>query len=127
KMSDILGLGANSYRQYESGEMPSTSIATLIRMADNPKSFLTTVESITTLDVDTKSKIIHRIHKLIEAESDSANENVVKAYLVGSKYPDIFSGYRTPNLDRFAEMVVFFAERLQPFKTKLNKLLFYAD
>jgi len=30
-------------------------------------------------------------------------------------------------LDKFAEMVFFFSEQLQPWKTKLNKLLFYAD
>ncbi|NJK94516.1 MAG: SocA family protein [Bacteroidales bacterium] len=28
---------------------------------------------------------------------------------------------------KFTEMVVYFAKELQPWKTKLNKLLFYAD
>ena len=48
-------------------------------------------------------------------------------YLLGSHLPDEYSGYRQPDMARFVEMVVFFAERLRPWKTKLNKLLFYAD
>src|SRR3989304_8867898 len=33
KMSDILGFGTNSYRQYEAGEVPSQSNARLIQLA----------------------------------------------------------------------------------------------
>jgi len=40
KMSAILGFGANSYRQYESGEMPSVSNARLIQMIDDSKNSL---------------------------------------------------------------------------------------
>ena len=36
RMAAILGFGTNSYRQYESGEMPSISNAKLIQLADNP-------------------------------------------------------------------------------------------
>jgi uncharacterized phage-associated protein len=34
---------------------------------------------------------------------------------------------KMPKLEKFTEMVVYFTEKLQPWKTKLNKLLFYAD
>lgn len=40
---------------------------------------------------------------------------------------DIYSGYRNPNFEKFTEMVVYFSEKVQPFKTKMNKLLFHAD
>ncbi len=46
---------------------------------------------------------------------------------MGSKISDQYSGYRKPDLERLTEMVVFFSERQAPWKTKLNKLLFYAD
>ena len=39
KMSEVLGLGANVYRQYEAGEMPSVSTGRMIRMAEDPKEF----------------------------------------------------------------------------------------
>jgi len=32
-----------------------------------------------------------------------------------------------PDLRKFSEMVIFFTERLEPWKTKMNKLLFYTD
>jgi len=40
KMSEILGFGVNSYRQYEAGEMPSIANAKLIQMVDDPKFFI---------------------------------------------------------------------------------------
>ena len=50
-----------------------------------------------------------------------------KKYLLGDHLADIYSGYRNPNLEKFTEMVVYFSEKMAPFKTKMNKLLFYAD
>jgi uncharacterized phage-associated protein len=32
-----------------------------------------------------------------------------------------------PNFDKLTEMVLFFTEKMQPWKTMINKLLFYAD
>src|SRR5690606_24785323 len=39
KMSEILGFGANVYRQYEAGEVPSQSNAKLIQLVDDPHEF----------------------------------------------------------------------------------------
>jgi hypothetical protein len=50
-----------------------------------------------------------------------------KEYLLGNHLADIYSGYRNPNFEKFTEMVVYFSEKIEPFKTKMNKLLFYAD
>jgi hypothetical protein len=50
-----------------------------------------------------------------------------KEYLLGNHLADIYSGYRNPNFEKFTEMVVYFSDKLSPFKTKMNKLLFYAD
>ena len=44
KMSEILGFGTNTYRQYEAGEIPSTSNARLIQMAKDPKKFIEMVD-----------------------------------------------------------------------------------
>lgn len=41
--------------------------------------------------------------------------------------PSEYTGFVLPNFERAAQLVLFFAERLQPRKTKLNKLLYYAD
>lgn len=127
KMSAILGFGANTYRQYESGEMPSVSNARLIQMIDDPKKFIDLVELCDKLDSKTKEKHIRIAESIIEERKRNLSSFNFKKYLLGDDLADVFSGYRNPNLEKFTEMVVFFSERIEPYKTKMNKLLFYAD
>ncbi|WP_204336921.1 type II TA system antitoxin MqsA family protein [Cryomorpha ignava] len=127
KMSSILGFGANSYRQYESGEMPSVSNARLIQMIDDPKKFIELVELCDSLDAKTKEKYIKTAEAIIADRKRNNFSFNLKHYLLGDHLADIYSGYRNPNLEKFTEMVVFFSEQMEPFKTKMNKLLFYAD
>jgi len=127
RMAAILGFGTNSYRQYESGEMPSISNAKLIQLADNPENFIEMVKSYEGLDESLKSKYIQRAQALIADKNRNTFELNLKDYLLGNYSADIYSGYRNPNFEKLTEMVVYFSEQMQPFKTKMNKLLFYAD
>ena len=127
KMSTLLGLGVNSYRQYEAGEMPSISNARLIQMVDDPKKFIDIVELCDLLDTSTKTKYIQRAQLIIEERKKNIFNLNLKNYLLGDHLADIYSGYRNPNFEKFTEMIVYFSELVQPFKTKMNKLLFFAD
>ncbi|OYU95950.1 MAG: DNA-binding protein [Bacteroidetes bacterium B1(2017)] len=127
KMSEILGLGINSYRQYEAGEMPSVANAKLIQMVDDPKVFMEMIQLCATIDDKTKAKYIDRAQLIADEKNKNLFELNFKEYLLGKHLADIYSGYRNPNLEKFSEMVVYFSEKLSPFKTKMNKLLFYAD
>lgn len=127
KMSAILGFGANSYRQYESGEMPSVSNARLIQMIDDPKKFIDLVELCDSLDSKTKEKHIKIAQNIVEDRKRNRFNFNLKDYLLGDHLADVYSGYRNPNFEKFTEMIVFFSEKIEPFKTKMNKLLFYAD
>jgi putative zinc finger/helix-turn-helix YgiT family protein len=127
KMSEILGFGVNSYRQYESGEMPSVANAKLIQMVDDPKKFIAMIEICGTLEEKSKAKFIQKAQLLSEEKDRNSINSNFKEYLLGSRMADIYSGYRNPNFEKFTEMVVFFTDKLSPFKTKMNKLLFYAD
>ena len=60
KMSTILGFGANSYRKYESGEMPSVSNTRLIQMIDDPKKFIELVDLCDAISSEHKTKYINR-------------------------------------------------------------------
>jgi putative zinc finger/helix-turn-helix YgiT family protein len=126
KMSEVLGLGANIYRHYESGEMPSVSTGRLIRLAEDPEEFKKLFEmSKNSLE----PQEYERVRKKIE-QTQSSREKVEerwKSWLVGNLYPNIFNGYRVPCLERVGRMVHFFAKRNTPFTTALNKLMFYAD
>jgi transcriptional regulator with XRE-family HTH domain len=127
KMSEILGFGTNGYRQYEGGEVPNQSNAKLIHLADDPHEFKKLLNFCTTLD----NKIIEKIHKtidnLLEEQKKYKFEKQLENYFFGTCFPTNLTGYKTPDFRKFSEMVVFFTEKLEPWKTKLNKLLFYAD
>ena len=127
KMSEILGFGVNSYRQYEAGEIPSAANAKLIQLVDDPKKFIDIVALCGTLNEQLKEKYIQKAQLLAEEKKRNIFNLNFKAYLIGNHLADIYSGYRNPNFEKLTEMVVFFAEKVQPFKTKMNKLLFYAD
>lgn len=127
RMSEVLGFGINTYRQYEAGEMPSIANAKLIQMVDDPKKFMDMVELCGTLNDSLKEKYIRKAKLLVEERELHRSDTMLKDYLLGPHLADIYSGYRNPNLEKLAEMVIYFAEQMQPFKTKMNKLLFYAD
>jgi len=127
RMSEILGFGVNSYRQYENGEVPSQSNARLIQLADDPNEFKKLVNLCNTLETRVKDKIMNKIQIVLGEQKHKKFEKQLEKYFLGAFLPNAFTGYRMPNLDKFSEMVIFFTERLQPWKTKLNKLLFYAD
>jgi len=127
KMSEVLGFGINSYRNYENGEVPSLSNGRLVQLADDPEKFLELVKLADVLEGNTRNKLIKRIEGLIPDRPGQIFFFELQDYLLGDHISDRFSGYRRPDIDRLTEMVVYFSERLKPFTTKLNKLLFYAD
>jgi putative zinc finger/helix-turn-helix YgiT family protein len=127
KMSEILGFGVNSYRQYEAGEIPSVANAKLIQMVDDPQNFMEMTALCGTLEEKARVKYIQKAIFLAEEKKRNIFNNNFKEYLLGKHLADIYSGYRNPNFEKITEMVVYFSDKLSPFKTKMNKLLFYAD
>ena len=127
KMSEILGFGINTYRQYEAGEVPSASNAMLINLISDPHEFKKAIEKNKNLNNSFKIKTIKRIDKILENARDNKQIRYFQLYLTGDCVADSFTGYKTPNIEKLANMIVFYAEKTQAWKTKLNKLLFYAD
>lgn len=127
KMSEILGFGPNTYRQYESGEVPNQSNSRLIQLAGDPHEFRKLVDLCNTMDQKSKEKLYHKIEFALDNQKSNKINSQLENYFFASCLPNSYTGYKIPNLAKFAEMVVYFTEKLQPWKTKLNKLLFYAD
>jgi len=125
KMSEILGFGINVYRNYENGEIPNSSNARLIQLAKDPKEFKKLVDLSVALSDKEREKVLSKVNELV-LKDEFINFDL-QNYLMGDLTPDEETGYRIPNLEKFSEMVIFFTELLQPYKTRLNKLLFYAD
>lgn len=127
RMSEILGFGINSYRQYESGEIPSQSNARLIQLAEDPHEFKKLVDLCSTIETKVKDKIHHKIQLVLEEQKNSRLERLLETYFFESCVPNSLTGFKIPSLKKLTEMVVFFTEAMQPWKTKMNKLLFYSD
>ena len=127
KMSEILGFSTNGYRQYEGGEVPNQSNAKLIQLAEDPHEFKKLIDYCKSLDQKFIEKILHIIENLLDEQKKNKFEKQLENYFFGSCLPNTLTGFKTPDFRKFAEMVVFFTEKLEPWKTKMNKLLFYAD
>ncbi|MFU8861640.1 MAG: type II toxin-antitoxin system antitoxin SocA domain-containing protein [Cyclonatronaceae bacterium] len=127
RMSEILGFGINTYRNYENGEVPQASNGKLIRLAANPEEFRRLVEMSDVFSDKDLKKVLEKIDLMIEQQRDS-DENPLKQ-LLSYKFqaPNVYNGYRDLKLSKFCNMIIYFADMLEPFKTKMNKLLFYAD
>jgi len=127
KISEILGFGINSYRNYENGEVPSISNGKLIQLVEDPRKFRDMVELCDTLAYKEKLDIIERVEKIIWNIKKNSFSIRIEHYLLGSNLPDSLTGSVNPDFTKFTEMVKFFSERISPWKTVLNKLLFYSD
>lgn len=127
KIAEILGFGINSYRQYENGEVPSQSNSRLIQLADDPHEFRKLLDLCSSIDSKEKSRLHNKIQTILGEQKNSKIEKLFENYFFEAGLPTSYTGYRVPSLNKFTEMVVFFAEMMQPWKTKLNKVLFYSD
>ena len=127
KMSEILGFGTNVYRQYEAGEVPSQSNARLIQLADDPHEFKKLLGLCGTVDEKLRQRTENKIENILETCKKNKADRWVEQYLFSGYSIDSENGYKMPNMDKIKEMVFYFADKLNPWKTKLNKLLFYTD
>ncbi len=126
KMSEVLRFGINQYKQYENGELPSESNASLIFLARHPKGFCQLVE-LSNLDEEDKSRLMQKAQEVLEDQPKWREEEWTTRLLMGEDGLNVERGFRHPNLDRFGAMTQFFALKMTPFKTQMNKLLFYSD
>jgi putative zinc finger/helix-turn-helix YgiT family protein len=124
KMAEVLGFGINVYRQYENGEIPSLSNARLMQLAQDPREFSRIIELGNVLKEKERKRIVDRVNEL---HTNISGKPAIKKFIMGTPKADETTGYRIPSLEKLAEMVIFFSAKCQPWKTKLNKLLFYAD
>lgn len=128
KMSEVLGLGANGYSNYEKGEMPVPALAKLIATASRPsifKEFLMDARS------HFSDNAFEKVHKKTELLIQQENEfNPFYSSLNIHKDPNNFTGYKRPSDKKIASLVGMYIQKCLPEfndKLKLNKLLFYTD
>lgn len=127
KMSEVLRFGVNQYKQYENGELPSESNASLILLARSPKDFCQLVKW-SNLDDKEKEELILRAKKLESDNGYSIQQECTIKLLMRSLQPSVETGFRKPDPYKFAAVTRFFTNKFSTvYKTQMNKLLFYAD
>jgi putative zinc finger/helix-turn-helix YgiT family protein len=126
RMSEVLRFGINQYKQYESGELPSESNASLIFLAHHPKGFCQLVE-LSGLEEAEKERLVRKAEELLKKNAHWREHEWTTNLLMGSSRPDVERGFRQPNPHRLGAMTRFFADKTSIFKTQMNKMLFYAD
>ncbi len=122
KISDLLGMGINTWRNYEDGEIPSRANANLIQIISNPESFEKYIKEFSGLEEKDCEKILKPVQKL-KIDSCFCNDPLCRFYF----QPDITSGFKAFNRKKTKNVILYFAERQSPYKTKMNKLLYYTD
>lgn len=122
RISEILGMGANSWRNYEAGEVPSKANANLIQMISKPEIFEEYIKQYSELEEKEREDTLKHITKLKTGACSCADP-----FYRFNNQPDITTGFKAFDRVKTEQLISFFAEQLQPFKTKLNKLLFYTD
>ena len=128
KMSVILGFGANQYRLYEMGEVPSESNGKMIRGAMNPNVFLELVKSSRLQLTDREyEKISARVKEVIERSERGDAEMWVQTYLsLGSRGME--NGFAPLSSARLKNLLLYVLGQMrETFQTKMNKVLFYID
>ena len=128
-MSEILGLGVNSYRQYEADDIPTVSNGRLILASKDPGEFKKFLEaSAAVLNEKEYQKFISRVDALIETENKNIWDKLFREQIFAHAKPSEFTGYKSPSIDKIAHTISYFAQHVDYlWKTKLNKLLFYSD
>ncbi len=123
ELAGLLGLGGATLSRYETGKLQDMTHDTLLRMAMKPECLQSLVVAANTLTDERKQQLLSAI------ESDEDGLRALERCMISTgieKEPDEFSGYRPFDRVRFVNAIRFFA-RNGVLKTKLNKLLFYAD
>ena len=128
KMSQILGIGTNQWRNYETGEVPNVSNGRMIRSVMNPKVFLDYVDSSkNVLGEKDYNKLSLKIASLV----DECDKQEMLKYDIARVYQcdrGVENGFAQQSLERLKNVLLCILNQCgEVFYTKMNKLLFYAD
>jgi uncharacterized phage-associated protein len=128
KMSVILGFGANQYRLYEDGEVPSESNGKMIRSAMNPRVFLDLVKSSRhQLTEKEYAKISARVQEVVDQSEQGVEEQRAVERLFRSGR-GLANGFAPVSTKRLKNLLLYVLGQMgETYQTKMNKVLFYID
>jgi putative zinc finger/helix-turn-helix YgiT family protein len=124
ELGDLVGFGGATLSRYENGALQADSHERLLRLIMEPRNLLRLIKE--TPGVLGKDKLDRLIKELISVDSETCSFERVYEELLGNYSPDEFSGYKSLDIAKFCNVILYLCKGGQ-LKTKLNKLLFYVD
>ncbi|TRZ51972.1 MAG: DUF4065 domain-containing protein [Dehalococcoidia bacterium] len=124
ELAKLLGLGMATISRYENGALQDPSHEKLLRLAMNPPNLLRLVEKSEGVFTEAKKRRLVEALQEVEADAHSIDSSIIVSF--GNYEPNEYSGYRKLDLAKLYNAILFFCKE-GVLKTKLNKLLFYAD
>lgn len=124
ELSQILGWGGVTLSRYENGALHSEAHEKILRLSMEPHNLITLIkETPDALPEDKRDRLLGELHA---ADAEACSFERLFEERFGQYAPDEFSGYRKLDSQKLFNTILFFSVGGQ-LKTKLNKLIFYAD
>ncbi len=124
ELSVLLGWGGATLSRYENGALQDEAHEKMLRMVKEPHNLLSLLkEADHQFPPEKRDRLIK---ELTAVEREAASLNLLFEDRFCGDPPDEFSGFLKFDMQKFKNSILFFCKGGQ-LKTKLNKLLFYAD
>ncbi|MCW8935168.1 MAG: DUF4065 domain-containing protein [Gammaproteobacteria bacterium] len=124
ELSDMIGWGGATISRYENGALQIESHEKILHLVMEPRNLCRLVEE--SPEALSDKKYNRLIKELKAVEDESCSFEMVFQDKLGNYEPDEFSGFSRFSLTKIFNAILYLSKD-GILKTKLNKLLFYAD
>ena len=126
ELSNLLGWGAVTLSRYENGALQDDAHDTTLKLAMEPANLLELIEQKPeALRSERTDQLGQALREMLEEQRASFRAMYESRF--GEYDPSEYSGYRRLDIAKLLNAIIFFCRNAEVPKTKLNKLLFYAD
>ena len=124
EFSELLGIGVASLSRYENGALQEQAHDQILRFGMNGDNLLKLIEA--KPDVLNEGKKEELIQQIRQGKKSTNLVDLLYQH-IGNYEPSIYSGFQPLHVEKLFALIEFFCLKEQIYKTKLMKLLFYAD
>lgn len=124
EFSEILGIGVASLSRYENGALQEQAHDQLLKYGMDTTNLLKLIEEKPhVLREEKRGELIQQIR---QGQKSISLVDLISEHFGGYE-PSIYSGFQPFRVEKFIEAIKYFCFQERTYKTKLMKLLFYAD
>jgi putative zinc finger/helix-turn-helix YgiT family protein len=121
ELSDLLGFGAITLSRYENGALQDQAHDSILKLAMEPHNLIRLIsQNMVSFSKEKWAAIVNQI------QQELSFIDMMDIFLNRAQ-PDEFNGFETMQISKIAEVIKYFCNNREVFKTKLMKLLFYSD